>query len=127
MTRSSSLVPGPLAFASRFVNNYVTTEITYSTAHVRYEVLAWPQATLLYKLHLESQEKMLHYAYIMVRLLLLLLLSRSVVSDSLDRMDCSLPGSSIHGMFQARVLEWGALAFSDGWLGYVMTAAMAAR
>ena len=29
-----------------------------------------------------------------------------------DHMDCSLPGSSIHGIFQARVLEWGAIAFS---------------
>ena len=29
-----------------------------------------------------------------------------------DPMDCSLPGSSIHGSFQARVLEWGAIAFS---------------
>ena len=28
-------------------------------------------------------------------------------------MDCSLPGSSIHGIFQAKVLEWGAIAFSD--------------
>ena len=28
-------------------------------------------------------------------------------------MDCSLPGSSAHGIFQARVLEWGAIAFSD--------------
>ena len=28
-----------------------------------------------------------------------------------DPMDCSLPGSSIHGIFQARVLEWGATAF----------------
>ena len=27
-------------------------------------------------------------------------------------MNCSLPGSSIHGIFQARVLEWGAIAFS---------------
>ena len=27
-------------------------------------------------------------------------------------MDCSLPGSSAHGIFQARVLEWGAIAFS---------------
>ena len=27
-------------------------------------------------------------------------------------MDCSLPGSSVHGIFQARVLEWGATAFS---------------
>ena len=27
-------------------------------------------------------------------------------------MDCSLPGSSVHGIFQARVLEWGAIAFS---------------
>jgi len=30
-----------------------------------------------------------------------------------DSMDCSLQGSSIHGIFQARVLEWGAIAFSD--------------
>ena len=29
-----------------------------------------------------------------------------------DPMDCSLPGSSAHGVFQARVLEWGAIAFS---------------
>ena len=29
-----------------------------------------------------------------------------------DPMDCSLPGSSIHGIFKARVLEWGAIAFS---------------
>ena len=29
-----------------------------------------------------------------------------------DPMDCSLPGSSIHGICQARVLEWGAIAFS---------------
>ena len=29
-----------------------------------------------------------------------------------DPTDCSLPGSSIHGIFQARVLEWGAIAFS---------------
>ena len=29
-----------------------------------------------------------------------------------DPMDSSLPGSSIHGIFQARVLEWGAIAFS---------------
>ena len=30
-----------------------------------------------------------------------------------DPMDCSLPGSSVHGIFQARVLELGAIAFSD--------------
>ena len=29
-----------------------------------------------------------------------------------DPMDCNLPGYSIHGMFYARVLEWGAIAFS---------------
>ena len=31
-----------------------------------------------------------------------------------DPMDCSLAGSSVHGIFQARVLEWGAIAFSEG-------------
>ena len=30
-----------------------------------------------------------------------------------DPMDCSPPGSSIHGIFQARILEWCAIAFSD--------------
>ena len=30
-----------------------------------------------------------------------------------DPMDCSLPGSSVHGIFQARVLEWAASAFSE--------------
>ena len=43
--------------------------------------------------------------------------SESEVSQSCptfrDPMDCSLPGSSIHGIFPARVLEWGAIAFSD--------------
>ena len=29
-----------------------------------------------------------------------------------DPMDCGPPGSSVHGIFQARVLEWGAIAFS---------------
>ena len=34
-----------------------------------------------------------------------------------DPMDCSLPGSPVCGIFQARVLEWGAIAFSDS-VGY---------
>ena len=51
-----------------------------------------------------------------------LLQSRKVKSESevaqpcptlRDPMDCSLPGSSVHGIFQARVLEWGAIAFSE--------------
>ena len=33
-----------------------------------------------------------------------------------DPMDCSLPGSSVQGIFQARELEWGALAFSIQWM-----------
>ena len=35
-----------------------------------------------------------------------------------DPMDCSLPGSAVHGIFQARVLEWVAISFSRGsfWL-----------
>ena len=42
--------------------------------------------------------------------------SKSEVAQSCptlsDPMDCSPPGSSVHGIFQARVLEWGAIAFS---------------
>ena len=39
-----------------------------------------------------------------------------------DPMDCSLPGSSIHGILQARVLEWGAIAFSNVVLEKVVNA-----
>ena len=43
--------------------------------------------------------------------------SESEVAQScptlLEPMDCNLPGSSAHGIFQARVLEWGAIAFSE--------------
>ena len=37
-----------------------------------------------------------------------------------DPMDRSLPGSSAHGIFQARVLEWGAIAFSGSCPGYLI-------
>ena len=34
------------------------------------------------------------------------------MAESHDPMDCSLPGSSVHGIIQARILEWVALSFS---------------
>ena len=37
-----------------------------------------------------------------------------------DPMDGSPPGSSVHGIFQARVLEWVAIAFSKGWMRIVL-------
>ena len=40
------------------------------------------------------------------------LCNRSVMSDSCDPMDHSLPGSSVHGILQARILEWVAISFS---------------
>ena len=39
--------------------------------------------------------------------------SRSVMSDSSKPMDCSLPGFSVHGIFQAKVLEWGTIAWES--------------
>ena len=39
--------------------------------------------------------------------------SRSLCPTLRDPMDCSPPGSSVHGIFQAGVLEWGAIAYSD--------------
>ena len=40
--------------------------------------------------------------------------SYSVVSDSCDPMDCSPPGSSVHGIIQAKILEWVAISSSRG-------------
>ena len=52
--------------------------------------------------------------------------SESEVAESCptlsDPMDCSLPGFSIHGVFQAGVLEWGAIGFSNSTLGVAYTA-----
>ena len=42
------------------------------------------------------------------------IVSHSVVSDSWHPMDCSPPGSSVHGISQARILEWVAISFSRG-------------
>ena len=46
------------------------------------------------------------------------MLSESEVPQSsltlCDPMDCNLPGSSVHGIFQARILEWVAIFFSRG-------------
>ena len=46
--------------------------------------------------------------------LLLLLFRRSVTSDSLQPRNCRPPGSSVHGISQARILEWIAISFSRG-------------
>ena len=40
--------------------------------------------------------------------------SRSVVADPLRSHDCSPPGSCVHGILQARILEWVAILFSRG-------------
>jgi len=40
--------------------------------------------------------------------------SHSIVSESLQPMDYSVPGSSVHGILQARILEWVAISFSRG-------------
>jgi len=46
-----------------------------------------------------------------------------------DPMDCSAPGSSVHGIFQARVLEWVAIAFSHSFLnsGQIITSEKSAQ
>ena len=43
----------------------------------------------------------------------MVVLSGSVIYYSLQHMDCSLAGSSVLGILQARILEWGAIAFSN--------------
>ena len=44
-----------------------------------------------------------------------------------DPMDCSLPGSSFHGIFQATVLEWGAIAFSQSCVTFLFSAFSAVK
>ena len=46
--------------------------------------------------------------------IVVLLFSHQVLSNSCDPMDCSPPGFSVHGIRQARILEWVAIPFSRG-------------
>ena len=56
----------------------------------------------------ESSQKMLTLTMVVVVLAAQLCLTLS------DPMDCSLPGSSVHGILQVRILEWVAISFSKG-------------
>ena len=60
---------------------------------------------------------MMHDIYHKIVLLLLLLLVIQSRPTLCDPMDCSLPGSSVHGILQARRLEWVAISFSKILLG----------
>ena len=53
------------------------------------------------------KEKTTEYTYVVVK-------SLSCIQIFRDLMDCSLPGSSVHGISQERVLEWVAISFSRG-------------
>ena len=50
----------------------------------------------------------------MIQLLLVVVVESLSRVRLLDRMDCSPPGSSVHGTLQARILEWVAIPFSRG-------------
>ena len=56
----------------------------------------------------ESSQKMLTLTMVVVVLVAQLRLTLS------NPMDCSLPGSSVHGILQVRILEWVAISFSKG-------------
>ena len=57
---------------------------------------------------------MLYFAYHFVFEIVIVVLSLSHVLLFYDPMDCSLPGSSVHGISQARILEWVAVPSSRG-------------
>ena len=73
------------------------------------------QRALLDSSELEQQENLgcfcVFYENLPTRLFFLLLHSCSVMCNSLRPTDCSLPGSSVHGISQARILEWGVIYF----------------
>ena len=71
-------------------------------------------STLLFQKRKKRHLALLELGCITLYLLLLLLFRHSVMSDSCGLMDCSLPGSSIHGILQARVLDWVAISSSRG-------------
>ena len=62
----------------------------------------------VYTLHLDDPSRYFEFIYINSGF------SHQVRSDPCDLMDCSPPGSSVHEIFQARILEWVAIPFSRG-------------
>ena len=59
-------------------------------------------------------DKTLAWCVIVSKWLSVLSVSRWVMSDSCDPMDCSPPASSVHGILQARIQEWNSVPFSRG-------------
>ena len=89
---------------------YITSVVSYSVRHHRRQPTRLPRS-----LGFSRQEHWsgLPFPFSMHK-------SESEVAQSCptlsDPMDCSPPGSSVHGIFQAGVLEWGAIAFSEALL-----------
>ena len=105
MQRARGLIPGQ---GSRFrmvklkiLSAATKTWSTHTHTHVK---KGW-------KRYSEGQGKNEENKALVCKMLCVCMLSRSVVSDYFDLMDCSPPGSSVHGIFQARILEWGAISF----------------
>ena len=63
---------------------------------------------------IKSSKREREISYVYLLLLYSFMLSHSDVSDSLQPIDCSLPGSSAHGIFQAGILEQVAISYSRG-------------
>ena len=93
-------------FIKRLFSSSLSAVRVVSSAYLRLLIFPW-QSWFLLVLHLAR-----HFVWCSLLLLLLLLSCFSHVR-LYDPMDCSLPDSSIHGIFQARVLQWAAIAFSD--------------
>ena len=88
-----------------------------SSLHPKQKTFYWSIVHLQCCVSLRYTAKWFTYRYILFQIIFHYRLLSEVAQSCptlCDPMDCSLPCSSIHGIFQARVLEWVAIAFSRG-------------
>ena len=81
-------------------------EIPWTEEPVRLQSMGLPRV----RHNLASEHALILYLKVAAAAAAKLLQSCPTLSNP---MDCSLPGLSVHGIFQARVVEWGAIAFSN--------------
>ena len=101
----------------------VLMDVTASFSPLDYhQLLIWIEPFALGSRH-EAQFTHLYYSLISflfflsqlsISLVIMVLFSHSVMSDSCSPVNCTSPGSSVHGIFQIRILEWVAISSSGG-------------
>ena len=103
-------------FVFSFVHLYIhfNTEYSFNIQYIHFNIQYWSVNASIWKSSLWTGYNICLAPSLTTEYEWVSDWSRSVMSTLCNPMDCSPPSSSVHGIFQARILEWVAISFSRG-------------